>query len=374
MIELVTGGARFGELRLAWDALADAQPNPLLRHDWLSACIRAYEPRSKLAVFVAWRDGRIVAAAPFVCDRARGYARLLPLGHQLLEPEGFIFADGEALAEICTAVGGDRRPVIVRRFGAQSAELARLREAQAGRGLRRVQAGSSRTHANPLSSDWTAVEAAMRGKVRRELQRQRQRLEAAGALRFEAWIPNEATLPPLLDAFFQVEGTGWKRRLGTALVQDASQTALFHQYAAAATRQGRLRLFFLRLDDAVIAGQLHVEHDRRLWSLKIGQDEAWSVHSPGALLTHEVLRFGCERGLRSFEHLGQAELWQRRWPAETAEQSSLSFYPFSPHGGLALAGDGLALLARRAKRFDRAAREALQSSRAGNTSVGAESR
>ena len=144
-----------------------------------------------------------------------------------------------------------------------------------------------------------------------------------------------------------MEGAGWKAAAGTALVHDAAQRGFLLDVCRRAAAEGWLRFFFLRQDGRVIAAQLHLLYANRLWTLKIGYDEALSRFSPGALLTHDILRHACGLGLEGVEHLGVAELWQRRWPVEVREHATLRLYPVSAGGAVAFTADALDFVRRR---------------------------
>ena len=350
-LEVVSEPARLAELEGEWNALADGLGSPLLRHDWFMACTRAFAAGSRLAVhLVRDGEGRLRAVAPLRHERSHGVMRLQMLSRETYEPDAFLYDDEDALAVLCEAVVRQGRPVVLRRIGNDSRELALLQAAQRRRGLPVLRPGSTATYSNPLAADWKAIEASMSSKQKSELRRRRKKLEELGAVAFEALAPDEATFEAALAAFFEVEGTGWKQRNGTSLLQDHRARGFYTDYALSAARQGLLRLFFLRLDGRVVAGQLHVAFGGRLWALKIGYDEALSKHAPGALLTHEVLRHGCEHGLHAFEHLGEAEEWQRRWPVEVRHYTTLRLYPISAGGGAALTLDTLDFVHRRARK------------------------
>jgi CelD/BcsL family acetyltransferase involved in cellulose biosynthesis len=206
---------------------------------------------------------------------------------------------------------------------------------------------STRTAFAPLDRDWAAFEARMSSGSRADIRRKRRGLEKQAPVSFEALAPDEDAFEAPLAELFKVEAAGWKSRSGTAIVQDAAMARFYTEYGRLAARRGMLRLFFLRAGAETVAAQMHVEFADRLWSLRIGFDERWSKFSPGRVLTHDILRWASGRGLRALEHLGVAETWQRRWPIEIRQHSTLRYYPASPRGGLAFAVDSFGFVGRR---------------------------
>lgn len=347
-VEVVSTFAGLAGIEAEWNALAERYPTPLLRHEWFLAAAQAFARDGELAVFVARQGGRARAIAPLATDRWGGTARLTFLGHQATEPEAFLSETPEALAAVCTAIRRTGQPLLLKRLASDSKEMRALGESLRGRGVLVPRPDSTRTAFVPLETSPEALEAKMSGHARSHVRRPRRAMEKAGGpVVFEAVAPDENVLAPQLERLFRIEAAGWKSRNGTAIVQDEAMLRFYTGYARVAAKLGILRLFFLRAGEATVAAQMHVEFARRLWSLKIGHDEAWSRFSAGRLLTHDILRHGCERGLEAVEFLGVAEEWQRRWPIVLRQHSTLRWYPLSPGGGLALAADATGFVARR---------------------------
>lgn len=184
----------------------------------------------------------------------------------------------------------------------------------------------------------------MSGNSRRLIRKRLRQASEVGPVRFEALTPDAASVDAELDRFIRIEAAGWKSRVGTAIAQDPRLDRFYRTYARAVARTGRLRMLFLTIGDATVAGRIAVVYGDRLWEIKIGYDEAWAQFAPGILLTHFTLQHACESGLRAHEYLGSAEGWQQRWPVETRSHDTVRFYPRSMRGGLALTADSLGYL------------------------------
>lgn len=344
-LEVVSNFSRLAAIEAEWNALADGYPTPLLRHDWFLACAHAFCRDCELSVFVARDAGRARAIAPLVVDRSGSVPRLTYLGHQATEPEAFLSDSPDSLAALCTVILRTGLPIVLKRLGANSDEMRLLGGWRCARGILMPRPHSTRTAFVPLETTPEALEAKMSRHVR---QPRRAMQKAGGAVVFEAVAPDEASLAANLESLFRVEAAGWKSRSGTAILQSEAMLRFYTEYGRSAARAGRLRLFFLKVGEATVAAQLHVEFAKRLWCLKIGHGEAWSRFSAGRVMTHDILRYGCERGLEGLEFLGVAEEWQRRWPIVLRQHSTLRYYPLSVRGGLAFAADSLRFVGRRA--------------------------
>ncbi len=160
---------------------------------------------------------------------------------------------------------------------------------------------------------------------------------------FETVSPGEADVHHYLRQLYVVEAAGWKSRTGTAILSDARIERWCNEIGPAAAKLGMLRLFFMRIDESVVAALMALEYAGRLWTLKQGYDERWSDCAPGILLIHESIRYACEKGLVACEFLGSAETWQKRWPIEFTPHSRLRFYPLSLRSLLAVTDDACRL-------------------------------
>lgn len=347
MIEVVSTLDGLAALRPEWNGLAATAATPLASHNWSHACAQAFGPDAKLAIFLFRDRGGLRALAPLMIEDSGPGARLVSLSHRTGEPEQFLYSDQQALVRLCKMMVKSGLPLSLTRLDSSAPELQSFEAIPRTDAVSIVRRGSTQTAYVPLRPAWDKFEAAMPSSKLAWLRRKGRKLDRAGRVSFVSLAPDPDSLDGLLTEFFRIEAAGWKGRVGTAILKDPWMLRFITAYARNAAADGTLRLFFLKEDEVNIAAQMHVVHASRLWQLKIGYDEQWSKCSPGILLTHEILRYGCEGGLEGCEFLGVAEEWQRRWPVEIRQQSSIRVYPISLRGGLALACDTANLLGRR---------------------------
>jgi CelD/BcsL family acetyltransferase involved in cellulose biosynthesis len=323
------------ELAGPWDELADPCSLPGVLHAWVSACAHSFHPQDRLRVVTVVRDGRLVAAAALAVNAA---GELEPVGMaQLYEPTDFLFADDDALAALAHALARLREPLVVRRITAGSPTIAALTRAYGGRGfvLTKPSSSSPRT---TLNERWTAPEGDLSARRRSDLRRARRRAESMGELTYDLLCPSPDELEPLLDEAFAIEAASWRGGTGSALEADRPRADFVRRFAHARAAAGSLRVGLLRIDGAGVAMQIGVEHDERLWLLKIGYDDRFARCSPGSLLLLESLRDAAGRGLRGCELLGTAEGWTAAWASDGHEIIALRAYPLHARGLLELGG------------------------------------
>ncbi len=337
-LEIITDREGFAALEEPWNALAARFANPLLRHEYFAAVAGTFWAQARIAVYVLRTGGSIRGIAPFRAVRYGGVPRLELLSNRFGEPAGLLYGDGEALHDLLAALVGSPRTVILNRFPDDGPEMRVLRSLLPPNPRCLVRSGDS-TVAVPTDKRWPDLEAGMSSSQRAYVRRQRRRAERFGTVTFEVVAPDEGNVEALLGEVYRTEFASWKGRNGTAILSTPIQEAFFTGYGRALARQGALRLFFLRINGEAAAVRYAIEHAGRLWELKIGYDERWHECSPGVLLTHETLRYCCERGLAAHEFLGREDRWQHMWPHTVQRYSSPRVHPRSIRGGISLVQD-----------------------------------
>jgi CelD/BcsL family acetyltransferase involved in cellulose biosynthesis len=333
-------------LRDEWNELAAVRGHPLLRHEWFLSAAKTLHEERQLAVAIRSTGSRLAAVAPLVRTSIAGVERLNFIGVEALyEPTGFLASDERAHGALIGDLVKLRRPLILQRLSS-SADVAALEAAVRGRGVFVRREGSPSLGVD-LEGESGARAANPTGKLRADLRRARARASEYGEISFEVVAPRGDGVEAPLAAFMTVEASGWKQRVGSALVTNLRLQAFFRTYCRLAADAGLLRFFFLRFGSRLAAAQIAVEAYDRLWLLKIGFDESLARCSPGFLLIAESLASAHTRGLRSYEFLGAAESWEERWRPAERPCSAVLFYPWGVRGGVGASLDVAGALWRR---------------------------
>jgi CelD/BcsL family acetyltransferase involved in cellulose biosynthesis len=286
-------------LAAAWDALAGeaSEPNPFAERWYLAAAIEVLGEAASVEFVTVW-DGGLIAILPL--QRQSRYAGL-PIEHvqNWLNHNAFLgtplvrkgaevafwramlsYLDGEskgalflhltdmategpvlaALKQVC--VSGHRRHALV-----HYEERALLE-----RGL----------------SPAEYLEATVRGKKRKELRRQHNRLAEEGELAF-ARSAGSAGLEAWIDEFLALERRGWKGENGSALDCADGTRKLFRDVLHGAANADKLELLDLRLNGQPVAMLVNFLTPPGAFSFKTAFDEDYARFSPGVLLQIENL-------------------------------------------------------------------------------------
>jgi CelD/BcsL family acetyltransferase involved in cellulose biosynthesis len=313
-----------GALAGEWDGLAERLVAPPFAYPgWFAAWYDAFgrgEPR----VLAARTAGSLAAVLPL--ERHRGVLRAAANWHT---PLFCAPAEPGALPELAAALldlRARRRDLLM--LDPADPLLPLLRTPRA---VERVVARQPWVNA---TGSWEDYESGLGRKMRKELRRQRRRLEEQGEVRFE-FAGGGERLEGLLEEGFGIEGSGWKSERGTAIASDAAVGRFYRGVARWAHARGWLTLAFLRVAGRPVAFDMHIEAGGSAYVLKGGFDPRWARFSPGSVLTHESLRRAFESPeLHTYEFLGSDDAYKLAWTAATRDRVRLQSFPATPPGAI----------------------------------------
>lgn len=159
------------------------------------------------------------------------------------------------------------------------------------------------------------LDGRLKGKHRREFRRLARGLEEE--LGGELELVDRAGDPDALDAFLELEASGWKGREATALAADPDHAAFFREMAARMAERGALELFFLEANGRVAAAHCSLLAGGGSFCFKIAFDESLRSYSPGRELQLQLIdRFHDDGRLRWMDSCADPDnqLFNRLWP------------------------------------------------------------
>lgn len=331
-VEICGTREQLADLAPSWDSLDTYLHAPFTTYQWILSCADTLADDSQLFIPVIRKLRVPVAMAPLV--KPHGFlAAVRQLGvEDHREPGDFGYEDIEALDLLVTRLAESHVPLALTRVPTASPVLGALRRAYRRRGVVLV-----RPRANcpfieiDASEDQTS--AGLPASLRSDLRRASRKAEQIGVVSVETHSPStEGDLLPLWDVLLKVEAAGWKGRSQTALLFDHRLETFYRSYAVRACEQGILRVLLLKIGPDIASIMVAVEASERFWILKIGYDEQFAKCSPGMLLMHEALRYAARQGLRSYEFLGSATEWTRRWTDCERSTHAVFVYPYTVQG------------------------------------------
>lgn len=133
------------------------------------------------------------------------------------------------------------------------------------------------------------MQSRVASKRRRELARNRRRLEELGVVSHRS-VTAGKDLDHALSEYLRIEASGWKGKRGTALACRPSDAEFARQAFGARGGNSNCRIDMLLLDDRPVAAGLIVFSGRTGFTVKNAYDEAYASFSAGLLLEVEVIK------------------------------------------------------------------------------------
>lgn len=284
----------------AWDALADqaSTPNPFFERWYLEPSLQNFAADGRVALLTTHAGGVLTGLMPVV--RAPRYSRW-PIPHLAgwLHPNCFLGAPlvrtgCEAAFWRAALAAFDRSPgtaIFLHLAGLPLDTPLTAALFEVCREQHRSAATVHREERALLASELSPDDyhaAALPGKKRKELRRQRNRLAETGALTIER-LRDETAIGGWIDEFLALEAAGWKGRAGSALAAHPATEALIRAALPAAAARGKLERLALRLDGRAIAMLATFLSAPGAFSFKTAYDETLARFSPGVMLQTEAL-------------------------------------------------------------------------------------
>ena len=292
-----------------------------LLHEWLENWWRHFGNGRRLAIFLARREGRLVAALPLMEQRERLHGLPVVTLRSMTNPHSCRFnalcgtGDEPAMEAIWGCLARRARPwhaMILEDVPSDAPLLApMLRAAARDRAPIGVWHGG-RVPYLTVEGTWEAYHATLSQKFRANLRRRRSRLLEQGEVGYRR-ITAPEEVPEALRAGLKLEGSGWKDEEGSSIASDPNLIRFYDRWAQIAASKGWLALSFLDVGGVPVAFDYSTCHEGRYYNMKIGYDPAWARYSVGQLLKEEILRRCFECGVSEYDFLGVTSTSKEDW-------------------------------------------------------------
>lgn len=317
--ELLRAPGRLADRAQEWDALATATPSPFLTAAWLQAWWEA-SPQAVRCLLLHDGSGRLRAGA-LVVRHSTGVVRGAADVHS--GDWGVVGTDADARAAAWRELAALAHPV--GRLLLPSLDHGALESARGALeplGHRVVELDRLDSPALTLPASHGELLAGVSRNLRSQLGRSRRALERDGRLVLRTTTRIEG-LEHDLEVFLRLEASGWKGRMGTAVLSTPRTAALYRRFARLAAAAGSLRLHLLELDGVAVAGDLACRVAGRSALVKTAFDETRANDRPGLVLRAEALRAAIAEGADEYDFLGAPDAYKTRWGAELRPRSTV---------------------------------------------------
>jgi CelD/BcsL family acetyltransferase involved in cellulose biosynthesis len=305
-VETIRDAAGLAELADGWDDLVAAlpRPTPFMLHAWLEEWWRHLAGDARLAVVIARRDGRLVAALPLMITRRRG-----------VRTAAFIGGGDSALADLLLAAGepDETAEALVEELRRQPFDLLDVFGLPADSRLARAAGRDLAVHERVeapvmlMPDGFDAAYRAKRGSKRRaEHRRRMRRLQESSDAEFTILRTIEE-LRPALEEGFRINAIRWEGRPDRSLFSTEAGHAFHRAVLPRLAAMDMARILLLRSEGRVVAFQYWLAYRGSMISNRRAFDPSFSSFSPGILTMLQALEDASAEGLTRVEFLGGPE-------------------------------------------------------------------
>ncbi|HYJ00207.1 MAG TPA: GNAT family N-acetyltransferase [Thermoleophilaceae bacterium] len=327
VVEWIADRERFRALAEPWDRLADPLDSPFAQHRWYSAWWDAFGGSLDLSVLALWDGDELAGALPLYADGRE----LHWMSNWHTPAAAPLYSSQVALDRLVEEALRRGRPVLrplPEHVPQAQALLAAIRST---RKLTLVDADQISPFV-AIEGSWEDYRARMKRKWS-SADRKARKMAREHDARFTI-VERPEDLERQLAAGFEVEGSGWKGRTGTAISSSPETVAFYTDVARSFDAAGELMLSDIALDGKAIAFDLCLLRRGRLHLVKTGFDESYGPLSPGLVLRYLVVQRCFELGLETHELLGSEAEWKARFATGDRRHVQLSVLPRTPAGAL----------------------------------------
>jgi len=216
---------------------------------------------------------------------------------------------------------------------ARRAETDALARAARERGFRVSQDARGADAVIDLPASWSGLQRSLGAKLVGNTSRRLRHLRELGRLEFE--VVTGGALPQILTECFALERLGWKGTRGAPISSRPDTLQFYSELAEASAADGRLALYILRLNSALIAFEYCLRHNGRIDLLKESYHPDFSRYSPGSVLRLLLLQREIESGEARSYHMGRLSGWKAGWANRREPLCQLRVYRRGLRGTIA---------------------------------------
>lgn len=331
---IITTNAPPGDFLQAWTHLA--QVTSIAHPSVPAAVIKSFlknRTTSSLrpALSYAVRDGRPMACLAGIKEPLRwglGGMQVRSMGDEDMYAAPLLYAsegddDVATLLRAILAHGSDvlrvhlprqRDEAFWRELAARNADLL-IKTELAG-------SGSLLSLSGNMESFW----AGLPSNFRKNLRKQRRRLETSGVVEF-TWLAGKECDEHRIAEFFALEASGWKGSIGGAILSRPDVIQFYSDALAGLAEEQALEIHRLTVDGKLLAAQVAIPVGDTLCLLKIAYSETMAELSPGNMLLLALVEREVALGRFSAIDCLTDMQWHRNWAMTGRPYFDVFVYP-----------------------------------------------
>jgi len=324
--------------RLAWRKLAAhrAESAPFVDEEWIGASIETFRPAAPL-LLPQRQDGRLVGLAALQSLTEWWAGRRIAVLQSLTTHESYRFdflslpGRSDVEEQLWRPLCDSRRWDVIRvdHLPEGSPTLAAGLRVAREAGWRPLVEPTFESPWRPLSPPPASWDEGLTRKFKSNLRNRERRLQEAGAVTFEV-ATERADQARALEAFYELEASGWKGESGTAIASRTHVKAFYDRLVERASSQ--IWIPVLSVAGRPVAAQLYRVQGGTMFMQKTAYHPEFSPFAPGQVLTARVIRYGIQKGMGALDFLADNMPWKADWAPQLRRHYRLLLFSPSAHG------------------------------------------
>jgi CelD/BcsL family acetyltransferase involved in cellulose biosynthesis len=364
-VECLDSSWGFTALRSEWNALLrdSASDGPFLTWEWLHTWWTHLSGASRLRIAAVRADHELIALAPFRITKSRVtfLSRLDMLGTggagsdylDVIVRRGWEAEGVRALARFARSESATLR---LRRLARTATAFALADRLEADGWIASTAPDGVCPYVPLTGHTWDSYLGTLGSSHRANVRRRIKALGQNFSMRFER-VTTDAERREALAALVTFHERRYAGRGGSTAFMTPALRGFHDEVTRRALDRGWLRLFVLRVNDALVAVMYGFMYNGRFYFYQHGFDDRYQRHSIGLVVMGLSIRAAIDEGADEFDMLWGVEAYKGLWARETRELRTIQL--FSPriggriHRGASCARRSLGTLARRVRAIAR---------------------
>lgn len=335
-VEPLTRAEDFAALREPWNALLrESRSNCFfLSWEWLDAWWTHLHGSLTPHLILVWSGDELVGIAPLARTRAAlpWLSRLEFLGTGFAGSDYLdIIVRRDREAEIAQAISNalltSSLALHLDHLPPQSVVASTILDRLAAHAWTSIDAAVGTCPFIPLAGhSWESYLASLGSAHRANFRRRLRGLEREFDVRFGR-VSSDAERRDAMATLMQLHNRRWDERGGSTAFSTPACRAFHDEVTRRALDCGWLRLYELRLNDAVAAATYCIAYDGCVYFYQGAFDDTFQQHSVGMVAMGLTIRAAIEEGAREFDMLYGVESYKWLWASQARTLHRLDLFP-----------------------------------------------
>jgi len=335
-VERLSDFDAFLHLEDPWNRLLERtrEDTVFLRHEWFRCWWEAYGRDRSLSVLLIREKGALIGICPLMISRAsvRGFP-VTKIGFiENLEtprcdfivsknPEGVM---DETIAYVMQEVA-PWQILVLNNIPIGSDTPGLLETICRKRGIVCLVLPALRSPYLRIETDWDTFYEKTSQRFKKRLRYNRNRLEKVGHISVEN-IGRINQDESVLRDLFAIGQRSWKNGIGRSISCKPENRVFFSELGRMAGEKGWLSLWLMKADGNPLAFEYHLQYKGRVHALRSEFDEAYSAHSPGAVLESHIVRKIFQGDFKEYDMGGTQDDYKKHWTSSVREQCNVMIF------------------------------------------------